>query len=162
LETVTNEKYIDNEVIEAMKWIQEQDSKSDYINNLKVLVKSEFIAHREIGILCSLMACYYKAMNKEQQQKAEKAEVKNEYTGKVGERKDFELIFKKAFGYWSEYGYINIYLFADAEGHEIKWTSQKAIEQEEGEALTIKGTIKAHEEYNGIKQTVLTRCKVMQ
>ena len=34
------------------------------------------------------------------------------------------------------------------------------LEQNKGDEVTLNGTIKAHSEYKGIKQTELTRCKV--
>lgn len=159
---VDHEKYIDNEVVEAVKWIQEQESNSDYINNLKVLVNNEYIGYKETGILCSLMTCYYKALHKEEAKKAEKAEIKSEYVGIIGDKIQIEVIYKKVFVYETQYGYMKIHLFADAEGHQYKWCSKNSLEQEEGDTLQIKGTIKEHSEYNEIKQTVLTRCKVIQ
>jgi hypothetical protein len=46
---------------------------------------------------------------------------------------------------------------ADLRGENGKFYAYKA--PEEGARLTIKGTIKAHEEYNNVNQTILTRVK---
>lgn len=49
------------------------------------------------------------------------------------------------------------------EGGTVLWWASKGLyelEVKEGETLTLTGTIKAHEEYNGTFQTVLTRCKI--
>lgn len=50
--------------------------------------------------------------------------------------------------------------FEDAQGHQFLWKTGSYIEAQEGDKVTLKGTIKAHSEYKGIKQTELTRCKV--
>lgn len=41
-------------------------------------------------------------------------------------------------------------------------TAQNGGDFERGETYTITGTIKAHEEYKGERQTALTRCKVQK
>ena len=47
---------------------------------------------------------------------------------------------------------------SDAEGRQFTWkTTSRTLE--EGKTMRIKATIKEHTEYNGIKQTVLTRLK---
>lgn len=61
----------------------------------------------------------------------------------------------------TQYGTTMVYTFEDAEGHQFVWKTTNWLEQNIGESLTLKGTIKAHSEYRGIKQTELTRCKVI-
>ena len=45
----------------------------------------------------------------------------------------------------------------DAQGNVYIWYASRGIETRDG--MTIKGTVKNHNERDGIKQTVLTRCK---
>lgn len=63
------------------------------------------------------------------------------------------------------YGYQYIHLFEDEKGNVYKWKTNKGLwlnnsVVELDSNLKIKGTIKGHEEYNGTKQTELTRCKI--
>lgn len=60
----------------------------------------------------------------------------------------------------TQFGTTMVYTFEDADGHQLIWKTSNWLEQEVGDSLTIKGTVKAHSEYKGIKQTELTRCKV--
>ena len=72
------------------------------------------------------------------------------------------------------YGDTWIHILKDANGNVYKWKTNgpigfeidsitwKQIEEHNKEEFTIKGTVKEHAEYKGVKQTVLTRCKVSQ
>ena len=50
-------------------------------------------------------------------------------------------------------------VLVDQEGREFAWFSS-GTSLEVGAQITIKGTVKEHRQYEGKKQTVLTRCKV--
>lgn len=41
------------------------------------------------------------------------------------------------------------------------WKTTKDLDIAEGTEITIKGTIKSHDEYKGVEQTKLVRCKII-
>lgn len=105
-----------------------------------------------------------------------------EYYGAIGDKFELTLTFDKMFGFETQYGYSYILLFHDDENHRFKWSSSngnykveyaKDVENlaygsgveycdyEIGHKYLIKGSIKGHDEYKGCKQTVITRCKVL-
>lgn len=89
---------------------------------------------------------------------------KSDYFGSVGDKvKDLELTYLRKVHYETQFGWMSIYLFEDSDGNQFKWNTSSGFEHalDEGEKIKINGTIKAHSEYNGIKQTVLTRCKLI-
>ena len=89
---------------------------------------------------------------------------KSKYYGTVGEKvKELELTFLRTFHYETQFGWMSIYLFEDSDGNQFKWNTSSGFDHvlDEGEKIKINGTIKAHSEYDGIKQTVLTRCKLV-
>jgi hypothetical protein len=119
-----------------------------------------------------------------------KANAEVTYFGNVGDKFEKEMTFEKMFGFETQFGYQYILLFRDSDNHLFKWSTSngsykiniKSIKGKElnGEKITdacvfngafkdyevghkyfIKGTVKAHEEYRGVKQTVITRCKVV-
>lgn len=57
---------------------------------------------------------------------------------------------------------IFIHSFKDDAGNKIVWKTQKGIRQDiqEGDRVTVTGTVKEHREYKDEKQTALIRCKV--
>ena len=108
-----------------------------------------------------------------------KANAEVTYFGNVGDKFEKEMTFEKMFGFETMYGYQYILLFRDEENHVFKWNTSngmykvKIVLNEDGDyyeenydykvghKYLIKGTIKAHDEYKGVKQTVITRCKVL-
>lgn len=101
-----------------------------------------------------------------------------EYYGAVGDKFELTLTFDKSFGFEGAYGFTYIHLFHDDENHLFKWSSSNGnykveydktadfggveyCEFEVGHKYLMKGTVKAHNEYKNVKQTVITRCKVL-
>ncbi len=58
----------------------------------------------------------------------------------------------------------NMVVMHDKDGNELTWfgSNDDAFDLKQGDKVTIKGKVKAHKEYNGKKQTVLTRCNVLK
>ena len=107
-----------------------------------------------------------------------KANAEVEYYGAVGDKFELTLTFDKSFGFEGAYGFTYIHLFHDNENHLFKWSSSNGTykveydktadfggvehcEFEVGHKYLMKGTVKAHNEYKNVKQTVITRCKVL-
>lgn len=87
----------------------------------------------------------------------------SQHIGNVGDKYEGSATLASIHTYethFTYYGKTNyIYKFTDENDNTIIWkTSNKYLE--EGKIYQIKGRIKEHNEYNGDKQTVLTRCKV--
>jgi len=112
----------------------------------------------------------------EEKRMAENAKV--EYYGNVGDKFELTLTFDKSFGFEGAYGFTYIHLFHDDENHVFAWSSSNGnykveyaknvtwggieyVEYEVGHKYLIKGSIKDHREYRNVKQTVITRCKVL-
>lgn len=57
------------------------------------------------------------------------------------------------------YGFTHLYKFTTTDNNVLVWYASKCIDEN---AKKISGTIKDHKEYDGEKQTVLTRCKVVE
>ena len=53
-----------------------------------------------------------------------------------------------------------MYIMKNAQGNTLVWKTSKSLDINEGEKFIIIGTIKGHDTYDGIKQTILTRCKI--
>lgn len=58
------------------------------------------------------------------------------------------------------YGLTFIYTFLSESKHLLVWFTTKDIEKEIGEIVSLKGCVKNHKEFKGMKQTIVTRCKV--
>lgn len=79
--------------------------------------------------------------------------------GDVGKRYTVEATSFMMLGQWEgTYGTRYMYKFTDVEGNIFVWKTGNLIDTEK--PVTVTGTVKAHSEYKGEKQTELTRCKI--
>lgn len=103
-------------------------------------------------------------------EKAENAlkvkESTSQHVGEVGEKLDITVTYVHTAswengygGYWNT-GVTNLHSFKDEQGNVYVWKTGLYIEADYGTKVHLRGSVKEHSEYNGIKQTVLTRCKV--
>lgn len=153
---------------EVKKYFAEQPSNSDYIHNLQVILKSEFIEYKHFGYTVSAFSTYLKAFEREINKKREvvvetvetTVQKDSEYVGEVGERNEYNLTFDRLVAYEGFYGVGYMYFFKDGEGNVFLWGTNKELEFEKGENVLIVGTIKEHKEFRDVKQTVITRCKI--
>lgn len=96
-------------------------------------------------------------------QRTVRPESPSQYIGEIGERLTTEVELKNEYCYETYFTYSGelnaIYTFEDSCGNVFVWkTSPKGLEI--GHSYKVVGTVKDHNEYKGVKQTVLTRCKV--
>lgn len=95
---------------------------------------------------------------------------RSQYVGEEGEKLTLAVTylgsphFTTRLGGWMEQT-TYIHSFYDDAGNKIVWKSGTfpvaLQEAEEGQRMTITGTVKAHSEYKEEKQTALTRCKII-
>jgi hypothetical protein len=148
-------------------------------SNPEIKFRSD-IAMKYLGIACYAFVGAKKFHDKELERQARekmyKDGVNNEYFGEVGDKFEKEFVFEKIIGFEGYYGYTYLLFFRDEEGRVYKWSSSNGsyegfstesarygtCDYEVGKKYTLKGSIKDHSEYKGIKQTVITRCKVLK
>lgn len=89
---------------------------------------------------------------------------KSQHLHEVGDKVELDLKLMKIAVYFTHFSYYgeahNIYIFEDADGNAYVWKTDKDIDHNEGDMVHINGKVKANDEYKGVKQTVLTRCKI--
>jgi len=128
------------------------------------IAKQGFCSFRHFGRICYCPVAYDKAMEKAKRDAARAAEQEAQrassgFVGTVGQRLSFKVstaVLVTSFPTF--YGTTFLYRLIDETGNVFVWFASGA--QEISEGATVKGTVKEHKEYNGVKQTVLTRCKV--
>lgn len=157
--TPENEAAVDG----AVEWILSTEDDDSYLHNLKVLVACGYIKSREVNLLSSLMITYKRHLDKlaRESEKAARrdAEKVSEYQGTIGERITVSVKSADLVTSWDGYyGWTGLYKFVDADGNVYIWYSSSSADL--NRVTTITGTVKEHSEYEGVKQTVLSRCKL--
>ena len=90
----------------------------------------------------------------------------SQHVGEIGEKLTVEVTYIHTSGWENDYGgywscnMTYLHTFKDEQGNVFIWKTGKCIEADYGTKFTLKGTVKDHSEYTGVKQTALTRCKL--
>jgi hypothetical protein len=83
----------------------------------------------------------------------------SEYVGGVGERFEGVLSVLSTFDSEGYYGTTRIVKMKDEGGNVFVWFASSLPDVNSGDKVLIKGRVKKHEEYRGVKQTTLTNCR---
>ena len=152
----------------AINWARNVEIKgyNSYLQNLKIICSSDYCESRDLGILVSLVPTYQRELNREIASKKKENELAaeaatSEYVGEVGSKVslDTESI-ECVSSVDSMYGMTYLLKFSDADGNIYMWSTSNGYVKEIEGLKHITGTVKRHEEFRGVKQTWLTRCKV--
>lgn len=144
-------------VAAALSWVAAQ-SGTDYIENLKVAYANEYCEARDMGIIASLLPSYHKAQaRKAENEKRVVAESCSQHVGTIGQRIETTVSLTLLTSWETQYGYTNLYRMMDSFGNVYTWKTGNVYSNGD---YTCKGTVKAHSEFRGTKQTELTRCKL--
>lgn len=151
---------------EALDWLEGQESSSDYMHNLKTACACRYSNSGRFGILVSLFPTWNRDLEIQAKRKAETEAGKNSiHVGQIGDRimVDVESIkcltsWETSFNGWSTET-VYLWKITGKDGNIYTWKSQKYL-NEENPPKTIKGTVKAHNEFREVKQTELTRCRI--
>jgi hypothetical protein len=153
-----------NAVVAWIKSDLRARAKSDYEMNLVTLVVNDLTERKHLGIVCSAVSAYLRAMN----QKIEYAKnhEKLQHSAHVGSVKTrlrniqatIDSMRMLEAGDWGPRTMIK---FLDDSGNVMTWfASGNYPGLEPGRKVKITGTVKAHNEYQGVKETQLTRVDV--
>lgn len=149
----------------VLDWAKDGGAGSgDYAHNLAVLCATDEVEPKRGGFVASAVSAKARADEAELRRTREREDAKDrQWIGAPGDRlKGLELTFDSQRTVGGGY-YGNTYLmkFRDASGNVLTWFSSVCFSLRPGEKVKLDGTVKAHNEYNGAKETVLTRCKIM-
>ena len=157
------------EILNSVKEILEtKNNKNCYEYNLFQICSTDAIGVNDIGLLCSSIL-YYSNAKKSFTQKEDMG-----FYGEIGNKLEIDIKNLKSVAVDTRFGSMVINTFEDIDGYKFVWKTSKSLiirktivlvndEEVNGDVITsrIAGTIKAHTEYNGFKQTELTRCKTL-
>lgn len=177
-----------NKVKDAMKVAVETKDNSLYLSlvntymyNASLTWLKSFVEYRDFGLISSFVNTFLKEVKKAADNSAK---ANSQYQGNVGDRITIKINRVKSLYYKPSYSYYgagttvyelldtnnNVYIWSTTDsldsyfGHNCSWEDANgntySFMDKDG-AITIKATVKEHKEYKGIKQTVITRGKVL-
>lgn len=144
--------------------VNAQIDTDNYLKSLQAMLNQEYCESRDLGYVCSAYRWYQGHVRRiEAEHALEVAKLKDkrsEYVGEIKGKVDIPTSdFKDIATIENQYGITTLYQFHDEQGNVFVWFASRAIPHPE-EVISVRGTVKDHREYEGVKQTVLTRCVV--
>ncbi len=129
----------------------------EYATNLSTLARLDWVGQRNLALLVSALSAF--ARDEERQVRAATT-TESAWVGEVNGKGTWTLTVALALVV-GDFRPSTLVTMVDADGNHFKWFASGVRDFEAGDVLTLKGTIKAHDEYRGVKQTQITRCKVV-
>ena len=149
----------------AIDWLEnlsDADLDSDYLHNLNTTARAGIVNKKNWGLAASIIVAHAKAEGLEVNSGIKKDTGLNEHVGTLGKREDFgkvKVVDHKF--YDGHYGQGVIIKFQDEKGRYLTWFTNADFVVDDvwpmGGEFEITATPKKHDEWNGTKQTVLTR-----
>jgi len=154
------------EVVEWLSKLQDRPNLNDYLYNLSLLGQGARFTTKNFGLACSAIPTYLREMEQEINRRKRFEDDKNsQYVSEVGKRDKLTLILVYTRDWEGEFGVTHFYKFKDEAGNVVVWFSSSvywnpATKQDinVGDTIVVNATVKRHEEREGVKQTIVTRC----
>lgn len=149
---------------QVIEWAAEGGAgNSDYGHNLTILCKARITQSRRLGFVCSAIQAYGRAMEREvERTKAREHAGKSRWVGVEGERlkaiKARQVHARVVGG--NSFGECVLIKFEDEAGNVFTWFTGSGSGLHNGDTCLLTGTVKRHTEYQGARETQLSRCKV--
>lgn len=149
-----------------MYFLDRGSGTSDYVNKVRnilvdVIKLGQPLEKKQLPFIASAVQSYLKNQaykkKKEEAEDAHKKEViRSHYVGEIGDTITVQVEEMSYKVIDTRFGETIMYKFVDEHGNIFIWFTGKDIPDNISE---ITGTVKAHNEFQDVKQTVLTRCK---
>lgn len=154
----------DGTVDQVLTDIRALNGDSDYVTNLQTIAAGEHVTARHMALLVSALRTYRVAREKAATQATYVPGFMAPVETKVeGERLTVVRVRhtqEEGWGYNAGLVERTQVVMHDGAGHEVVWWASTKQDVEEGQVLLLTGgSVKAHKEYQGRDQTVLTRVK---
>ena len=153
----------------TLAWVRgelaNQAELTDYEYNLVVACRPTYVERRVLGIVTSAIVTWQRAVSREAERQA--AAKESAWQGSVGEVWQGTAVVSSYSTTDGMYGVTHVVKLRDPSGNRFTWfasrlpaTDGATWAPEVGKAVDISGRVKAHSEWKGVKETILTRCKV--
>lgn len=137
-----------------MAWALTLDPANDFIHNLVTNIKNEYMDIGMANTVGAVVGMYQRDVG------TKKADTANSnYVGKINERIQTEVTVLANTVYQGSYGTSSAIRMIDTAGNCLVTFSTGNFNPQVGAVIRITGTVRKHQEFKGVKQTVLNRVK---
>jgi hypothetical protein len=136
--------------------LRNQDTRSDYEQNLAVVAQASCVHSNNLGVAASIIPTYRHHLERESLRCH--ASATSAHFGTIAKRADYTLTLHGITTLAREDRPTSyLHTFTDAQGNVAKWFGSRRLPTPVGTTIAVRATVKAHDEYRGVKQTRLTR-----
>jgi len=158
-EPITPEPKHHKEAADVISYFRNlKDVKNDYVLNCIGAAHKETVNLRTIGLTASLISAYRRETIKIEEK--QKPTVVSQHIGEVGKLIEVKATFVSAHIFEGEFGMTGYHKFIDDCGNNIVWKT-KVLGLEKDDRVILSGRVKSHNEFRGIKETQITRAKII-
>jgi hypothetical protein len=153
-----------NAAISTREYARTIDGDSEYATNLRALANAESISGRNLNLYISAVGAKMRhdGVQAERKRQAD-ATADSQHIGAVGDKiadVKAKVTGRKLID--GQYGTTTLLTFVTEDGNVVKWFASGTHDWDLDDDVVLGGTIKDHDSYNGVAQTVLTRAKVRE
>lgn len=145
-----------------VRGIFEGDFGKVLLNMQKALVEWGGLSEKQTDLVRRALARAEERLAKAQQRREEKLAADREgsqHIGVVGERREFSIRCERVFEFEGQYGVTFINICRDADNNVIVYKGSNGFER--GWSYVVKASVKAHDERDGVAQTLIARPKIL-
>lgn len=160
-----------SEAWKVIEWARAQENpKSDYLHNLKVILGSDYIRDKDMGLAVSAVVAYDNEMARLRRiEDAKNNHVASTgYVGVLKTRMEAEVTIERIITVNNQWGNYRIFLFRTTDGAVLKWTTSTETDTRLGDRpanandrVKLSFNPQKHELYQGEPQTTVNRCKML-
>ena len=154
-------KIKDEKVEEIINTVKKIKVTNDFIRNIHNILSNTTVADSFLGFAVYIYQLYIKEKTKEDAKEELKGKM-NSFIGNKGDKLQFKAKYVKWHRVYGYYGARYYHTFEDDKGNFFIWSTNKSLSEiNEGDLVELKGILKEHTNFNGIKQNMMTRCKIL-
>lgn len=134
-------------------WLNATSRNHEILDRCRAMLGSGWVRHCDLPSLVAGVNIWWQDSNQSQQPSNHVGKMDQKWEGKSRLERVISLPDRG-------YGPKKLYRWRDQQGNVLTWITSVMLQLTVGQQYNLKGTVKRHQEYNGEKQTVLTRCRV--
>jgi hypothetical protein len=132
----------------------EREELSEFEHNCRVAILSQNLRYQ--GLVAYATKLWVDAIHKTTQA----TPPPSQHVGQVGDKLSFTGTIKNIYRFSTQWGTTTQIIFMDPQGNIFVWKATNNPGVNVGETVKVRGTVKAHNDYKGTLQTLLTHCVI--
>jgi hypothetical protein len=143
---------------DAIAWCATMSPRSDFDFNISAIAQTGAVTGKTMGMAAAIFGAFERVESRAAEARKSAVSTANSaHQGTVKARLYAVLTVTRIYDAESEWGATHIHTMTDEAGNVYKWFAS-AERLEIGTTYHVRGTVKGHGEYKGVKETSLTRC----